>query len=78
MTVSLVTGLLLAIGGVNVPWVAKIFDHYSLSVPFCFAFACGLAANNCGKRMVTNTVTICYGTKFHNLNRKPQVFKLTK
>ncbi|MGI2099184.1 hypothetical protein [Shewanella glacialipiscicola] len=58
MTVSLVTGLLLVIGGVNVPWVAKIFEHYSLSVPFCFVFACGLAANNCGKRMVTNAVAI--------------------
>lgn len=56
MVVSLICALLLLIGIYGVPLVAQIFNLYSLIVPFCFALTCGVAANNCGKRFVTNAV----------------------
>ncbi|MGP9800510.1 hypothetical protein [Rheinheimera sp. NSM] len=56
MVVSLFTGLLLVISMLCMPLVEQFFKPYSVTVSFCFALACGIAANNCGKRMVTNAV----------------------
>ncbi len=56
MVVSLSCALLMLIGIYCVPSVAQMFNLYSLMVPFCFALTCGAAANNCGKRFVTNAV----------------------
>lgn len=56
MVVSLFAGLLLVVCMLCVPSVTQLFKPYSVIVSFCFALACGVAANNCGKRMVTNAV----------------------
>lgn len=56
VVVSLVIGLMLALGGITVPVVAAVFAPYSFLVSVFFALACLLAAHHSGKRMVTNAV----------------------
>lgn len=56
VVVSLVIGLLLALGVFAVPVVAGAFTPYSFLVSVFFALACVLAAHHSGKRMVTNAV----------------------
>ena len=56
VVVSLVIGLMLALGVITVPVVAAVFAPYSFLVSVFFALACVLAAHHSGKRMVTNAV----------------------
>ncbi|MBU2115361.1 MAG: hypothetical protein KKE94_16480 [Gammaproteobacteria bacterium] len=56
VVVSLVIGLLLALGVITVPVVAAVFAPYSFLVSVFFVFASVLAAHHSGKRMVTNAV----------------------
>lgn len=72
MVVSLFTGLLLVIGMLCVPSVAQLFKPYSAIVSFCFALACGVAANNCGKRMVTNAVVTWLAQPRLNQNQQAE------
>ncbi len=58
VVVSLLTGLLLAVGVQALPTIAEVFSPLSFLVSVCFALATGIAAHHCGNRMVTNAVVV--------------------